>query len=595
MKNSIFTFGFGASGGTSQVPDRWRPPQHVYSLFTTQNKIIMKNLIAFLTFICVSGLNFSISAQDRKPVVKSKKIKMEKVGKTSFIKKKNSELIVVSPKLNPHKDKIVPISADGHLDYRNKEAYIKYIKSNKDYNKNPYPKTPDTDIIDDVKEEKKLQFNEAPFIGGPCPPDNAFGISDKGYILTANNKGLRVGVFTTNNNEINISGEMDFEIFFANQIQNGSIILDAENSFFDPKIYYSHQRRQFFLVVLFKSKDINQFVTSSKVILCTTFTENPDQGWVIQIFDDHFQERAAWFDYPSIGFNNNEIFISGNLFGSLTNLWVTNYIYQIKCNVVGANETVYALDYLTHDRIEEPWSNNFGFTILPVSHGKGQNYGAGIFMVSTEEATYNNSIYLYNITGGINDNPEIEKYTIDIEDFEPTGHGAFQKNGGDTSLLATGDNRIQSAFFQRNRIHLVFSKRSDNDESLIQYYRFKVEDLEPLSYIIRRNTNSYAYPAIASIGYRRAIVGFLRSSKDVFPQVRLKRINRRVASSPNSIRILRGSNFCNNCKDDRFNNLQRWGDYIGIQRWYGHRKVFIYGHVPDGNKDWRSEILVVDF
>jgi hypothetical protein len=305
-------------------------------------------------------------------------------------------------------------------------------------------------------------------------------------------------------------------------------------------------------------------------------------------------EREAWFDFPSIGFNNNEIFISGNLFTVDENEWETNFLYQIKTNI-GSSGTP-DTEYITYDEIEEPWSTIDAFTIVPISHGNGENYGSGIFMVSTENAIWNNSIYFYNVTGSIDEDPEIEKSTVDIDDFESTNQGAAQRNGGSDKKLYTGDCRILGTFFESGWVHVVFTKRTDSDESQIQYYRFRVEDLEPVSYNIFRASSFCAYPSIASLGNRRSAICFLRSSETSFPQIRLKILNRRLSTSLDSERLMVGSNFCDSCSNsDRFNGLQRWGDYSSIQKWYGKNKLFIYAHVPNSAKKWESFIIVRDF
>jgi hypothetical protein len=209
----------------------------------------MKN---FLILGCLILFNHSLClSQDTKPTIKNKKIKIEVVGKRSSIKKTKAQNINISKQKKVFASKEGELN-EGHLNISKSKRYNDSLRQKRNYIKYPYPKSKYSEKYIDSLEKDSKNIKYLMSVGG-CPPDNAFGISNKGYIVAANNKEIRFGIFS---NETGLNMELNgtsWEGFFDAQINSGDLDLsstDEKYIFTDPRIYYSPQRDQFFLVIL---------------------------------------------------------------------------------------------------------------------------------------------------------------------------------------------------------------------------------------------------------------------------------------------------------------------------------------------------------
>ncbi|MBK7426271.1 MAG: T9SS type A sorting domain-containing protein [Saprospiraceae bacterium] len=380
---------------------------------------------------------------------------------------------------------------------------------------------------------------EANWMEEGTPPDDAMAISNGGKVVTANNDGIEF--YNANGQFLSTTKWADF---FNDATLTGAI--------YDPRVIYDSGTDRFVIAILHGSS-----AATSKLIVCFSKSNDPSSGWWYYKLSGNPLNNNCWFDFPSLGVSNNEIYVTGNLYTSGNDTYNQSIIYQIKKAEGFAGQN---LNWQYWDRIAA--GTEIGFSIVPASYGHSGNYGPGIYLVSSESGG-GNTVKLWDITNDIGANPELKSYTITTsQTYGPSPDGA-QK--GSQEGLDNGDCRMQSAFYLNGKVHFVFHTDIGNGWNGIYYHRLKVNDLT-----IRSSTfglvgsYDYSYPAVASSSVQTTdasvLIGFLRTSDQIFPEVRVVNCDNDMQWS-NSTLIKEGETYVR-----VFGGTERWGDYTGICR-----------------------------
>ncbi len=368
------------------------------------------------------------------------------------------------------------------------------------------------------------------------PPDNTLAISNGGYIITANNDGVEY--YTA-------SGMFLYFDYWPDFFNDNSLTA----SIFDPKVIYDSGADRFVMVTLHGSN-----ANSSKVLVCFSKTNNPQDGWWVYKLTGNPLSNNCWLDYPSLGVSNNEIYVTGNLFQG--NSFNQAVIYQIPKASGYAGGT---LDW-------QYWSDLSGdpydaFTLVPASYGYEGNYGPGIYLVSNESSG-SNTIRFWDLTDDMSGAPELNSYTINTTAYSPAAN-ALQSGSNDQ--LDNGDCRIQNAFYLNGIVHFVFHSDIGEGWNGINYNRINTGSFTNQSATLGlQGSFDYAYPAVVpfstSQSDKSVMIAFLRSSEDIYPQVRVVNCDNNMQWSPSTL-VKEGENYVDFLNDD-----ERWGDYSGIAR-----------------------------
>ena len=137
-------------------------------------------------------------------------------------------------------------------------------------------------------------------------------------------------------------------------------------------------------------------------------------------------------------------------------------------------------------------------------------------------------------------------------------------------LLQTNDSRILGGYIENNKIHFVGNTVNDNNNRCAVYHGIVSEPIISNSIELNKIQDTaydYGYPNIAYTGSyagdEQAIIGFDYTSQDTFPGINAVFYEKwagysdpvTVKSGLSQVNVLPG-------------NLERWGDYFGIQRKY---------------------------
>jgi len=370
------------------------------------------------------------------------------------------------------------------------------------------------------------------------PPDNSMAISNAGRIVSVNNDEI---VY------MNASGQLLEFQSWADFVDDASLTA----SLYDPKVIYDSQADRFVLALLHGST-----AETSKVILCFSQTNDPQQGWWKYYLTGNPLNNNCWFDYPGLGVSNNEVYVTGNLFTSGNNQFNQAIIYQV----------TKALGYAGGNINWQYWSNlsatpYAAFTLQPASYGQQGNYGPGVYFVSSA-AGGANALRVWDLTNDLGANPALNAYTVSVTPYSPA---APANQLGSSNLLDNGDCRVLSAFFLNGRIHCVFGTDAGSGWNGIRYTRIATSNMSATQATLGAvGSSDYCFPALASFGTTATdtdvMIAFLRSSGGIYPEARVVNCDAALSWSPTTL-MKSGETFVNFLQGQ-----QRWGDYTGMCR-----------------------------
>ncbi|MCC6412778.1 MAG: hypothetical protein IT270_14025, partial [Saprospiraceae bacterium] len=404
---------------------------------------------------------------------------------------------------------------------------------------------------------------------GYRPPDNSMAISDEGWIVSIVNSNIS---FVDENGMVSLSSvSLDEYLEF----------LDLTSYYFDPKVIYDPVGDRFIMVALNGSSS-----SESKLVVAFSQSQDPNDGWWVYSFDGNFANANTWFDYPQIGLSTEDLYLTGNLYDN-NDVFNQAVIIQLdkELGYVGSNSN---LGFTYWSNVTNTLGQKIG-GIQPVSGGYN-SYGPGIYLISSRTST-GSSISLFNITADNGNIPQLQKYEVNCSSYN-IGSDALQP--GTSKLLSVNDCRIQSSFYQYPTIYYVHHNEYQNSGyNGIRYGRLNLTNLTITSsnFGISGATNSFPViaPFSTTAGSSDVLIGYTRSSSTTYPQLRALTHDGTTYSS--SITVKAGNSAITPSSD----NVQRWGDYLGISRRRNATiaTTWIYGNY--GNNDtygnWIAEIV----
>ncbi|MBK9273709.1 MAG: T9SS type A sorting domain-containing protein [Flavobacteriales bacterium] len=371
------------------------------------------------------------------------------------------------------------------------------------------------------------------------PPDNTMAISNGGQIVTCNNDGIEL---------YNASGQFLASTFWPDFFNDPQL----NANIYDPKVIYDPQADRFFLTVLHGTTSSN-----SLLLLCFSKTNNPQDGWWIYYLPGSPLGNGTWFDYPSIGVSNNEVYVSGNLFTDGNNQFQQAILFQITKSG-GYNGTA-NLDWIYwYNLSNQPFA---AFTVVPVSGGQA-NYGPGILLLSGNSPGAN-SLRLWDLTDDLTGNPSLNVYDVSTQPYAPAAPAQMP---GSPDPLSNGDCRMLSTFFMNGLVHYTFCTDIGGGWNGLRYGRINISTLnDQRTNLGQQGTADLCYPALASYSTSNndpsVMIAFTRSSAQVFPEARVVNVDANLQWS-NSTLVKEGETYVNFLQQGD----ERWGDYTGMAR-----------------------------
>ncbi len=396
------------------------------------------------------------------------------------------------------------------------------------------------------------------FQGNPLatwtPTDNSVAVSNGGQIVNCINNGI--GYYDTSGTTIVQNQTWDAFV-------NNTTLNQAK---FDPRVIYDNKHDRFIVTLLHGFSS-----TKSKILVCFSKTNNPMDGWnIYQLSGNPFND-SSWTDYPTIGVNDDDLFINGNMFGDAGAGYPFKgtYIYQINL------DSGYVAGSLQYGLWNQIYSSDGtqGVTLYPATEGQGNSLKEKMFFVHLQPDS-GSYVYLYEINGKLHSpNKTLTASQYAIPHYEVCAD-AFQKDPstGFIDSLSTGSSWTENAFYLNRQVHFTFCADIGSGWCGIHYGRILLDS--NVAHVTAKGQigTDLAYPAIASFGYdtldQGAVIAYLQSDTSMTPQNGVFSINHAMTWS--SLQTVKTGDTCVNILYPPAYAIQpeRWGDYTGICRKY---------------------------
>ncbi len=371
---------------------------------------------------------------------------------------------------------------------------------------------------------------------------------------------------------------------------------------YDPKILYDPDEDRFILVILSGNTP-----TNSRVIVCFSRSNRPDiDGWNYFSYNGNVYNNSLWFDYPNIGINKRELFITGNLFTAQDEYRLTTIIQISKqdgyAGTNPANARIWGagvgFGVITNSQ------GNIPFTLVPAPNAFEDDDLESMHFISSFSNS-GNSLDLFRVTARLGNSPTIQTSRIAVPLYMSE---RFCSQLGPTGtpfsvLLNAGDARMKNAYYQNGVLHCVLNARQVGQNFLgLFYYRIDLKnELAITAYFYDEGTD-YGFAAVAPISNdplkNDALIVYTHTSGSIYPGIGMITCDKNMTFSAPKL-IKEGESFVNVLPS---NGRTRWGDYSGIAKRHGTANPEIWisacfgAHTPTASfsrhwKNWNAKIV----
>jgi hypothetical protein len=424
-------------------------------------------------------------------------------------------------------------------------------------------------------------------VWGGIPNDNTLAVSNSGLVLCAINS------ITWAYNSNTDTTHYEDGIKSLKAIGGGS---NSDNNF-DPKLMYDPVADRWILVYL-----QNNTPSNSRIKVCFSSTNDPEDPWYSYVLPGNPLNNNRWTDFPAISMTDDELFITVNLI-------IPNVSWQVGFD----GSVIWQIDKMAGFAGDSTLTNTlwsdikFGTRFLRNLHPVWGTEGAApeaFFLSNRNFDITNDSIFVLQLDGKIND----PNATLNISVSQTTPNYGVPPNGRqqDTDLndplsgLQTNDARVLGAITNGEWIQFV-ANTVVPATGYAGIYHGTVTNLhgQPVvsGNIISHPTRDFGYPNIASVGNENcdteALIGFNFTSPTEFPGVCTMYYGNDGTYSP-LVDLKAGENYT----DRHAADVERWGDYFGMQRKYNEPQTAwlagYYGNSKKQNATWVAEVKSAD-
>ncbi|MCB0736431.1 MAG: T9SS type A sorting domain-containing protein [Bacteroidetes bacterium] len=427
--------------------------------------------------------------------------------------------------------------------------------------------------------ELKRNF-QGPFNNG-TPNDNSIAISNDGIIVAAVNSNVRMT-------------DSDGKTLLVRTLASIAKDLGTLDRAFDPHLFYDWEEDRFILIFLNGSKSDN-----TSLIVGFSASNDPTKDWNFYRLPGNVHGNNTWSDYPFMAVNKYELFIPVLLWLNGESGWdseAQELIWQIDKMKGYAGEE---LEYKYYDSLKV--ANRLVWNTRPVP-GSKNHYGPNMYLVANRAIdAENDSFFLFEITNTLASGKAEIKTRIAKANV-PYGIPPSAHQPKEDDPLRTNYADVHGAFYHNGLIHFVANSNAKTTNSPGIYYgvmrNLQSDNPTVLAKILSADTLDFNYPNIAYAGDfgpdRTCMINFLHSSASTYPGSSAVMVDRN-GDFTNVLRVKEGEGHMNVMDAS---DLERWGDYTGIQRKYNEPGVVwmagSYGNSQNRPTTWIAELKNTD-
>ncbi|HMQ75288.1 MAG TPA: hypothetical protein PKE21_05825 [Flavobacteriales bacterium] len=401
------------------------------------------------------------------------------------------------------------------------------------------------------------------------PMDNSLAISDQDVIVAASNGGVMIhrydGTLLASYTWTQFAGEPCF----------------------DPRVFYDAVDNRFVMVALHGNTP-----ATSKLKVLFSSSIDPLQPW--HMYDitaasvSNHIGSGKWFDYPTLGLSEDEVFVSVDVRNSG---FVENVVFQMDHSDGYAGSM---MNWVIWTGISNSPFATYHLTAAP--NGWSGRMSKGQYFVLSSSSG-GSSVRVFRITEKIGNNPVMNSWTVGTASYAAPADAHMP---GTAKRLDIGSCAVRGAYYLSGYLHMVFSTENSASVGKIRYVRVATSGMTAQSSTFHSSADNYlAYPTV--IPYNNAdhggpnsnaIIGFLVSNNtNKYPSISVVNCDESMTWS-GSVGVRSGTTYIEYTTD----NVQRWGDYIGMCREHSvadEPRVWIAGAYAVSGHVYRARIAQV--
>jgi hypothetical protein len=434
---------------------------------------------------------------------------------------------------------------------------------------------------------------EAVYYTGWIPPDPIIAVTPTDVIV-AYNSGF--SIYDKSN-----PGSVLFSTTFASWwsgfgLPSGTVI-------FDPKLVYDYINNRVIIVSLARNTTVNKSWFLVSVSLQPSATGSY-WGFVLDATYDGSTPTNNWADYPGVGTDGTNLYISANMFSFSSGTFQYAKVRMLK------------LSELYNGSISSGWWDFWGMThqdsVLAFTVQPAHHYFSGppMYLVSAENnlsSSSGNVLTTFYIALPTNNNwPTYSPVLYRLLTITTASSFSVPPDAGQpgtSTLINTGDDRILSARYYGGDIWLTQGCARGSNAGLC-IYGFTIGGTKFYDMHGWGATGSdYYYPSIAVDRYENIAIVFSRSSSTYseYASIRYTGLRNYAAYTNSNLEPsaqIKGGEATYVALDSSGRN--RWGDYSGIERDPAAGQVFWLFHEyakpqVSGNSRWGTWIATVGY
>lgn len=360
---------------------------------------------------------------------------------------------------------------------------------------------------------------------------------------------------------------------------------DPTGFLFDPRCSFDPVSGRFVLVAIGR----NDGLLLSTCAVAVSATDNPAGVWNKYVFDvgRGGGQSAEWADFPNIGFDDEAIYVTFNMFSFGTGSFGGNRVLVLDKGeaLAGVALTPVVIDDIT---LPPPFApGSLASTLKPTETADASRTDLPGLLIGRAGSQ---GLALFRLADPLarSGEPRVTGSFVDTTDYALPGPAPQR---GSAVPLNTGDQRLQKTVMRDGVIwtcHTVSGTGLDGGRSQVRFYRVQV--LGP-GILLDADTISdpslhYYFPSVVPDRFGNAVAVFIGSDAARYASMYHARYDRLTGAF--DIPVLTEAGISSYRRQDDFGR-NRWGDYTdaSLDPQSGGVKIWIQGQLPVNPGLWK--------
>lgn len=357
-----------------------------------------------------------------------------------------------------------------------------------------------------------------------------------------------------------------FDPFFGNAAGGG----------FDPKCFYDASAGKFVLVVVEESNP------KALIDIAVSQTSDPTGLWWLYHFDvtlDNTTQTTNWMDFPGLGYNDNAIFVGGDMY-SFSNSYKYSKVRVFSKSQLYSGGPATFVDFVN-------LLNADGTSAFAPKPARCLTSSSSGYVLNTRPGG-GSSVTLWRIDNTPTSPTLTRVATVSVGQYAVPPDASQPGTG---TLVATGDCRTQDVVYANGTLYTGFTEKIGtsrrNYVAAVRYLTMSSGGTKGFDITYTASGIHLYYPAVIPDGSGNMYMTYSRSSKNEYVSMYQTGMTTSETAIESSVRAYAGIGP---------NTSGRWGDYSGASPDPSNSgAVWLYGGWANSSNRWATYIEGASF